>query len=114
MTFAGGSYGTVKIRDAQGNSHEILYLDGVKVKEGQALSAGDAIGTMGGRGPNGASQYAQHVHYQLRDANGKLTSPENFWNQGHQHQAVAQQSSPGSTGKRHSCPAAWRRQSGCG
>ncbi|AOY64587.1 peptidoglycan-binding protein [Xanthomonas citri pv. glycines] len=89
VTFAGGSYGTVKIRDAQGNSHEILHLDGVKVKEGQTLSAGDAIGTMGGRGPNSASQYAQHVHYQLRDANGKLTSPENFWNQGHQHQAGA-------------------------
>lgn len=47
VTFAGGSYGTVKIRDAQGNSHEILHLDGVKVKEGQTLSAGDAIGTMG-------------------------------------------------------------------
>lgn len=29
------------------------------------------------------------MHYQLRDANGKLTSPENFWNQGHQHQAGA-------------------------
>nr|WP_241148245.1 peptidoglycan-binding protein [Xanthomonas axonopodis] len=66
VTFAGGNYGTVKIRDAQGNSHEILHLDGVKVKEGQTLSAGDAIGTMGGRGPNGASQYVQHVHYQLR------------------------------------------------
>ncbi|WHO93219.1 peptidoglycan-binding protein [Xanthomonas campestris] len=64
------------------------------MKEGQTLSAGDAIGTMGGRGPNGNSQYAQHVHYQLRDANGKLTSPETFWNQGHQHESGARQSQP--------------------
>ncbi|WP_349810717.1 peptidoglycan-binding protein [Xanthomonas dyei] len=94
VTFAGGNYGTVKIRDAQGNSHEILHLDALKVKEGQTLSAGDAIGTMGGRGPNGNSQYAQHVHYQLRDANGKLTSPETFWNQGHQQESGARQSQP--------------------
>ncbi|WP_127168239.1 peptidoglycan-binding protein [Xanthomonas sp. BRIP62415] len=94
VTFAGGNYGTVKIRDAQGNSHEILHLDALKVKEGQALSAGDAIGTMGGRGPNGNSQYAQHVHYQLRDASGKLTSPETFWNQGHQQESGARHSQP--------------------
>ncbi|MBB5858894.1 peptidoglycan-binding protein [Xanthomonas arboricola] len=94
VTFAGGNYGTVKIRDAQGNSHEILHLDALKVKEGQTLSAGDAIGTMGGRGPNGNSQYAQHVHYQLRDANGKLTSPETFWNQGHQQESGARHSQP--------------------
>nr|WP_275655073.1 peptidoglycan-binding protein [Xanthomonas floridensis] len=81
-------------RDAQGNSHEILHLDALKVKEGQTLSAGDAIGTMGGRGPDGKSQYAQHVHYQLRDANGKLTSPETFWNQGHQPESGARQSQP--------------------
>lgn len=94
VTFAGGNYGTVKIRDAQGNSHEILHLDALKVKEGQTLSAGDAIGTMGGRGPNGNNQYAQHVHYQLRDANGKLTSPETFWNQGHQQESGARHPQP--------------------
>lgn len=98
VTFAGGNYGTVKIRDAQGNSHEILHLDALKVKEGQTLSAGDAIGTMGGRGPNGNSQYAQHVHYQLRDANGKLTSPETFWNQGHQQESGARHSQPAAAG----------------
>ncbi|MCC4617724.1 peptidoglycan DD-metalloendopeptidase family protein [Xanthomonas campestris pv. asclepiadis] len=98
VTFAGGNYGTVKIRDAQGNSHEILHLDALKVKEGQTLSAGDAIGTMGGRGPNGNNQYAQHVHYQLRDANGKLTSPETFWNQGHQQESGARHSQAAAAG----------------
>lgn len=87
VTFAGGAYGTVKIRDAQGNSHEILHMQGVQVKLGDTLRAGDPIGTMGGRGPDGANQYAQHVHYQLRDAEGKLGSPEEFWNKGRQQEA---------------------------
>ncbi|MBJ7516964.1 MAG: peptidoglycan DD-metalloendopeptidase family protein [Stenotrophomonas sp.] len=81
VTFAGGSYGTVKILDAQGNSHEILHMKDVQVKEGQTIQAGQPIGTMGGRGPNGADQYAQHVHYQLKDPAGKLQSPEAFWDQ---------------------------------
>ncbi|WOS40629.1 peptidoglycan-binding protein [Xanthomonas rydalmerensis] len=84
VTFSGGQYGTVKIRDAQGNSHEILHLDSRSVKEGDTVRAGDAIGTMGGRGPNGANQYAQHVHYQMHDANGKAVSPETWWNRGQQ------------------------------
>lgn len=79
VTFSGGDYGTVRIRDAQGNSHEILHLDSRSVRAGQAVEAGDAIGAMGGRGPNGAQQYAQHVHYQLRDPGGRLMSPETFW-----------------------------------
>jgi putative chitinase len=88
VTFSGGDFGTVKIRDAQGNSHEILHLDSRSVKEGQTVHAGDPIGTMGGRGPNGANQYAQHVHYQMRDAKGQLVSPESWWNQGRQVEAA--------------------------
>src|SRR5690606_38805721 len=44
------------------------------------VEAGDPIGTMGGRGPNGAGQYAQHVHYQIRDESGRTVDPERFWN----------------------------------
>ncbi len=79
VTFSGGAFGTVKIRDAQGYSHEILHLDARQVEAGQALAAGDPIGTMGGRGPEGPAQYARHVHYQLRDPQGALLSPETFW-----------------------------------
>lgn len=82
VTFVGGDYGTVKIRDAQGNSHEILHLQSTQVKEGQPIKAGEPIGTMGGRGPGGAGQYAQHVHYQLKDPHGKLISPQDFWDHG--------------------------------
>ena len=80
ITFVGGQYGTIKIEDAQGNSHEILHTQSQLVKEGQRVTAGQPIGTMGGRGPDGANDYAQHVHYQLKDSDGKLKSPEDFWN----------------------------------
>lgn len=80
VTFSGGDFGAVKIRDAQGHSHEVLHLHGRAVEVGQSVQPGDPIGTMGGRGPRGADQYAQHVHYQLRDPQGALISPEAFWN----------------------------------
>lgn len=79
-----GSYGTVKIRDDQGNLHEILHLDSRSVRATDPptrIEAGDPIGTMGGRGPGGASDYAQHVHYQMRDPNGRIIDPEAFWNE---------------------------------
>lgn len=78
-----GSYGTVKIRDDQGNTHEILHLDSRSVRVTDPptrVEAGDPIGTMGGRGPNGPNQYPQHVHYQVRDPNNNLVDPEAFWN----------------------------------
>lgn len=78
-----GSYGTVKIRDDQGNLHEILHLDSRSVRVTDPptrVEAGDPIGTMGGRGPDGADDYAQHVHYQMRDPDGPIIDPAAFWN----------------------------------
>lgn len=77
-----GSYGTVKIRDDQGNLHEILHLDSRSVRVTDPptrIEAGDPIGTMGGRGPDGANDYAQHVHYQMRDPEGRIIDPEAHW-----------------------------------
>ena len=79
VTFVGGQYGTIKIRDADGNSHEILHTQSQSVKVGQHIEVGDEIGHMGGRGPKGSEQYAQHVHYQMKDANGHAVNPEEFW-----------------------------------
>jgi putative chitinase len=79
VTFVGGNYGTIKIRDADGNSHEILHTQSQSVKVGQHVKVGDEIGHMGGRGPDGATQYAQHVHYQMKDAQGHPVNPETFW-----------------------------------
>lgn len=81
VTFVGGQYGTIKIRDAQGNSHEILHTHTQSVVVGQQLVAGDEIATMGGRGPRGAAQYAQHVHYQMKNSRGHAVNPEQYWNQ---------------------------------
>ncbi|MGH8107641.1 MAG: XVIPCD domain-containing protein [Arenimonas sp.] len=80
VTFVGGQYGTIKIRDADGNSHQILHTQSQTVAVGDRIEIADPIGTMGGRGPLGASQYAQHVHYQLKDIDGNLLSPEEYWN----------------------------------
>lgn len=77
-----GSYGTVKIRDDAGNVHEVLHLDSRSVRVTDPptrINAGDPIGTMGGRGPNGAGLYAQHVHYQVRGPDGRTVDPEVFW-----------------------------------
>lgn len=87
VTSVGGKYGTVMIQDAQGNSHQILHMEDTKVKVGQHVEPGDPIGTMGGRGPQGANQYAQHVHYQMKDPAGKLINPETYWNKGLQQEA---------------------------
>lgn len=77
-----GAYGTVRIRDGAGNVHEILHLHSRSVRVTSPptrIEAGDPIGTMGGRGPRGAGQYPQHVHYQIRDPGGRTVDPEVFW-----------------------------------
>jgi putative chitinase len=80
VTFVGGRFGTAKIRDAEGISHEILHTQAQSVSVGQRVEAGQVIARMGGRGPGGAHTYAQHVHYQMKDAHGRLIDPEAFWN----------------------------------
>lgn len=79
VVFSGGQFGTVKIRDADGNTHEVLHLQDRSVAVGDRIDAGDSLGTMGGRGPRGADQYAQHVHYQMKDAEGRQINPEAWW-----------------------------------
>jgi putative chitinase len=41
VTFVGGQYGTIKIRDANGNSHEILHTNSQNVAVGTVVSAGE-------------------------------------------------------------------------
>lgn len=79
VSFSGGSYGTIKIKDADGFSHEILHTDTQSVSAGSKIQKGTPIGTMGGRGPNGASQYARHIHYQIKNSNGEIVDPVAWW-----------------------------------
>lgn len=76
---SGGQYGTVGIRDKDGNLHQLLHLQSQSVKVGDKVEPGQVVGTMGGRGPRSANDYAQHVHYQMKDKNGHLISPEAYW-----------------------------------
>ncbi|CAF2112422.1 unnamed protein product [Rotaria magnacalcarata] len=78
VTFVGGDYGTVKIGTSTGYSHEILHLHTAKVQVNNNVRSGQLIGTMGGKGPNGFTQYAQHVHYQIKDRSGQTRNPENY------------------------------------
>ncbi len=79
VVFVGGNYGTVAIRDANGNLHQILHTNSQLVQPGQKISTGNPIGTMGGTGPKGANQYAHHVHYQIKDPKGNLINPQQHW-----------------------------------
>ncbi|QAU24624.1 lytic transglycosylase domain-containing protein [Dyella sp. M7H15-1] len=81
VTFVGGQFGTIKIRDVEGYSHEILHTNDQSVQVGQRVASGGSIGTMGGRGPGGPTQFAQHVHYQIEDPQGKRINPQEWWNQ---------------------------------
>lgn len=58
--------GKVIIEDTRGFKHELLHLDEIKVEENSYVAAGQVLGTMGGRGPAGAKQFQQHVHYLSR------------------------------------------------
>ncbi|KJV29135.1 hypothetical protein VI08_16250 [Luteibacter yeojuensis] len=104
VTFVGGQYGTIKIRDADGNSHEILHTQAQSVKVGQHIEVGDEIGHMGGRGPKGSAQYAQHVHYQMKDKDGHAVNPEEFWRNRSPGQPGHAQPAHGQPG--HAAPAA--------
>jgi putative chitinase len=79
VTFVKGNFGTIKIKDSEGVSHELLHTHTQVVKLGEVVNVGDLLGTMGGKGPLGHYQYPQHVHYQIKDANGSIVNPHFFW-----------------------------------
>lgn len=59
--------------------HQVLHTSSQLVTNGQQVNAGDTIGTMGGRGPNGANQYDQHIHYQMKDPQGRRIDTQGWW-----------------------------------
>lgn len=76
VEFVGGQYGTVGVRDQHGYLHQFLHLERASVNQGDRVNRGDAVGVMGGRGPQGPNQYEDHVHYQVRDPEGDRINPE--------------------------------------
>jgi len=66
VTAAGGRYGEVRIEHTGTPfATRYLHLNSVGVKAGDVVSPGQAIGTVGGRGPKGPRQYAPHLHLEL-------------------------------------------------
>ncbi len=76
VTFVGGDYGTIKIEDINGVSHEILHTAKRFVRKGDSVDKGQVIGTMGNTGP-GIKDH--HVHYQIKE-NGMTKDPVSWWN----------------------------------
>ena len=78
-----GTYNTIKIKDKDGNSHEFLHTNSQSVKRGDSVKTGDPIGSMGGYGPKkGKGQFAPHVHYQMKDPQGRRINPQGWWDNG--------------------------------
>jgi putative chitinase len=78
VTSIGKGYNTVNIRTPDGYNHQILHLNSVKVRPNNKVEAGKPIGTMGGKGPKGPTQYSQHVHYQIKDQKNRLVNPSEY------------------------------------
>ncbi len=73
VIFAGQATGygnAVYARDAGGNVHRFGHLDSIGVGMGADLSQGMQLGTVGSTGNSSGN----HLHYEVRDAGGKLLS----------------------------------------
>lgn len=75
----GPNYNTVSLRDNGGYLHQFLHNDKILVKSGDAVSAGTPLAIMGGKGPNGRSEFPAHIHYQLRTSDNILLNPIDYW-----------------------------------
>ena len=84
VTNAGeGTAGRIAIRDFDGFIHEILHSHRQHVTVGDPVVAGQLIGTMGNTGVNRKEpeKGPHHVHYQLRDREGRIVDPSAYWEQ---------------------------------
>lgn len=73
-------WGTIAIRDKNGLLHQILHTNARHVKVGDPVAAGQLIGTMGNTGiiRKDGKPGDPHVHYQIKDSEGRLMDPSAF------------------------------------
>ena len=73
-------WGTIAIRDKNGLLHQILHTNARHVKIGDPVAAGQLIGTMGNTGVfrRDGTPGDPHVHYQIKDPEGRLMDPSAF------------------------------------
>lgn len=81
-------WGRVIVDHGNGISSEYLHLNTVTVAVGDAVNAGDQIGTSGGRGDNkktgkkGPNAYDEHLHFGIIDTNVDKTLVDQWGHQG--------------------------------
>lgn len=74
---AGDGWGySVKVRDAQGNTHNYGHLSGVNVKPGQTVDPGMLVGSSG----NSGRSTGPHLSYDVWTPSGEFINPEPFVN----------------------------------
>jgi hypothetical protein len=67
---------TVVVRYANGYQVKFMHLAGFgKFRPGQTVAPGDVVGFLGGTGPGGREMYSKHLHYEVRDPQGRLVNP---------------------------------------
>ncbi|MGY3450992.1 peptidoglycan DD-metalloendopeptidase family protein [Bradyrhizobium sp. USDA 4353] len=84
VTRAGeGGYGTIAIQDKDGISHQLLHTHSQHVRVGDSVGAGELVGTMGNMGVNtpGVEGGDFHLHYQIKDRDGRTLNPVDYWNE---------------------------------
>ncbi|WP_170323242.1 M23 family metallopeptidase [Bradyrhizobium sp. STM 3809] len=84
VTRAGeGGYGTIAIQDKDGVSHQLLHTHSQHVRVGDAVMAGELVGTMGNMGVDrpGVEGGDFHLHYQIKDRHGRTLNPVDYWNE---------------------------------
>lgn len=79
VVYAGNSKGAagnmVTIRAEDGSMHSLMHLDGVNVAVGDKVESGTPVGPIGATG----NARGVHVHYEVKDADGKPINPlKNF------------------------------------
>lgn len=90
VTDTQANWGMIEITDVQKYEHQIRHLNSINAaitKNVTYVYAGQYIGDMGGKGPDGTDQFGQHVHYSvltqenkgITGDSGNFIDPEDFW-----------------------------------
>lgn len=68
-----GDWNAVKIDHGDGIYSRYLHCNEVLVNTGQVVNKGDVIATVGGYGPSGPNEYADHLHLEICHGDPELT-----------------------------------------
>jgi hypothetical protein len=76
VTYTGGSFNMVEVKQENGNRIQFLHASEIYVMAGQHVEPITRLGKTGGTGPEGPDQYEVHLHVQAIDKHGNLIDPD--------------------------------------